>query len=161
MKTRSQRIEVIKQIISQEIISSQDELQIRLQERGCDVTQATLSRDLRSMQVLKVSDAKNGYLYRLVETKVVEQKVASEVSRLDFMADGVVSIEFSGNLLVIKTLPGYANSVAILIDKANPVEIIGTVAGDDTILTIMREGVGRHEVVLALKSIMPRLESKF
>lgn len=161
MKNRSQRIEVIKQIISQEIISSQDELQIRLQERGCDVTQATLSRDLRSMQVMKVSDAKNGYIYRLIENKVVEQKVASEVSRLDFMAEGVVSIEFSGNLLVIKTLPGYANSVAILIDKANPVEIIGTVAGDDTILLIMREGVGRHDVVQALKSIMPRLENKF
>ena len=161
MKDRSQRIELIKKIISEEVISSQDELQIRLQERGCDVTQATLSRDLRSMQVMKVSDAKNGYIYRLVETKVIEQKVATEVSRLDFMAEGVVSIEFSGNLLVIKTLPGYANSVAILIDKANPVEIIGTVAGDDTILTIMREGVGRHDVVLALKSIMPRLESKF
>ncbi len=161
MKNRSQRIEVIRQIISQETISSQDELQIRLQERGCDVTQATLSRDLRSMQVMKVSDAKNGYIYRLIENKVVEQKVASEVSRLDFMADGVVSIEFSGNLLVIKTLPGYANSVAILIDKANPLEIIGTVAGDDTILLIMREGVGRHDVVQALKSIMPRLESKF
>ncbi|MEI6142274.1 MAG: arginine repressor [Mariniphaga sp.] len=161
MKNRSQRIEVIKQIISQEVISSQDELQIRLQERGCDVTQATLSRDLRSLQVMKVNDAKNGYIYRLVETKVVEQKVSSEVSRIDFMPDGVVSIEFSGNILVIKTLPGYANSVAILIDKANPVEIIGTVAGDDTILTIMREGVGRHDVVQALKSIMPRLESKF
>ena len=161
MKNRSERIEAIKQIISQEIISSQDELQIRLQERGCDVTQATLSRDLRAMQVMKVSDAKNGYIYRLVETKVIEQKVATEVSRLDFMADGVVSIEFSGNLLVIKTLPGYANSVASIIDKANPVEVIGTVAGDDTILLIMREGVGRHDVVQALKSIMPRLESKF
>ena len=161
MKDRSQRIELIKKIISEEVISSQDELQIRLQERGCDVTQATLSRDLRSMQVMKVSDAKSGYIYRLIENKVVEQKVASEVSRLDFIAEGVVSIEFSGNLLVIKTLPGYANSVAILIDKANPVEVIGTVAGDDTILLIMREGVGRHDVVQALKSIMPRLESKF
>ncbi len=161
MNNRSQRIQIIKQIISQEIISSQDELQIRLQERGCDVTQATLSRDLKSLQVMKVNDAKNGYIYRLVETKVVEQKVSSEVSRIDFMADGVISIAFSGNLLVIKTLPGYANSVASIIDKANPVEIIGTVAGDDTILIIIREGAGRNDVVQALKSIMPRLENKF
>jgi transcriptional regulator of arginine metabolism len=51
--------------------------------------------------------------------------------------------------------------VASIIDKANPVEIIGTVAGDDTILIIMREGVGRHDVVQALKTIMPRLENKF
>jgi transcriptional regulator of arginine metabolism len=161
MKDRTQRIELIKKIISEQVISSQDDLQIRLQERGCDVTQATLSRDLRSLQVMKVSDAKNGYIYRLVEAKVVEQKVSSELSRLDLMADGVISIAFSGNLLVIKTLPGYANSVASIIDKANPVEIIGTVAGDDTILIIMREGVGRHDVVQALKTIMPRLENKF
>ncbi len=161
MNNRSQRIQIIKQIISQEIVSSQDELQIRLQERGCDVTQATLSRDLRSLQVMKVSDAKNGYIYRLVEAKAVEQKLPIEVSRIDFMSDGIVNIEFSGNLLVVKTLPGYANSVASIIDKANPVEIIGTVAGDDTILIIMREGVGRHDVVQALKTIMPRLENKF
>ena len=161
MKNRPQRIEVIRQIILQEKISSQDELQIRLHDRGCEVTQATLSRDLKAMQVMKVSDAKNGYIYRLVEQNAVNRKDAAEVSRLDFMADGVVDIEFSGNLGVVKTLPGYANSVAIMIDKANPVEILGTVAGDDTILLIMREGVGRNDVIHALKSIMPKLENKF
>lgn len=161
MKDRSQRIELIKKIISEQVISSQDELQIRLQERGCDVTQATLSRDLRSMQVMKVSGAKNGYIYRLVENTATGQKAAEGLSSLDFMSDSVVGIEFSGNLSVIKTLPGFANSVAIVIDKANPVEIIGTVAGDDTILLIMREGVGRNDVIQALKTIMPKLENKF
>ena len=157
---RSQRIQMIKTIISEQIISSQDDLQIRLLELGCDVTQATLSRDLKSLQVMKVSDVKSGYIYRLADIGPVNQQSNSETSRLDFLADGVVGIEFSANLGVIRTLPGYANSVAIMIDKASPMEILGTVAGDDTILLIMREGVGRNDLIQALKSIMPKLESK-
>jgi len=160
MIDRSQRIQMIKEIISEEVISSQDDLQIRLQELGCDVTQATLSRDLKSLQVMKVSDVKSGYIYRLAGNGPVSQPNNLEASRLDFIADGVVGIDFSGNLGVIKTLPGYANSVAIMIDKANPFEILGTVAGDDTILLIMREGVGRNDLIQALKNIMPKLESK-
>jgi len=160
MKNRSQRIQLIKKIISEEVISSQDELQIRLQELGCDVAQATLSRDMKSLQVMKVSDAKKGYIYRLAGNNTGNQQTMSEISRLDFIADGVVGIEFSANLGVIKTLPGYANSVAIMIDKANPSEILGTVAGDDTILLIMREGIGRSDVIQALKIIMPKLERK-
>lgn len=161
MKNRSQRIQLIKKVITEEVISSQDELQIRLQERGCDVAQATLSRDLKSIQVMKVSDAKNGYVYRLAGNGIGNEQTTSDVSRMDFMADGVVGIEFSANLGVIRTLPGYANSVAYMIDKANPTEILGTVAGDDTILLIMREGVGRNDVIQVLKTIMPKLESKF
>jgi len=160
MKNRSQRIQLIKKIISDEVICSQDELQIRLQEQGCDVAQATLSRDMKSLQVMKVSDVKKGYIYRLAANNTGNQQTMSEISRLDFIADGVVGIEFSANLGVIKTLPGYANSVAIMIDKANPSEILGTVAGDDTILMIMREGIGRNDVIQALKIIMPKLESK-
>jgi len=160
MKNRTQRILLIKRIISEEVISSQDELQIRLLERGCDVTQATLSRDLKSIHVIKVSDEKSGYLYRLAGNDPEAGQAASAVQQRDYMADGVVGIEFSANLGVIKTLPGYANSVAILIDKVNPYEILGTVAGDDTILLIMREGIGRSDVIQILKSIMPKLESK-
>ena len=157
---RSQRIQMIRKIISEEVISSQDDLQNRLLELDCDVTQATLSRDLKSLQVMKVTDAKNGYIYRLAGNNTVSQPTAAEASRLDFIADGVLGIEFSSNLGVIKTLPGYANSVAIMIDKANPFELLGTVAGDDTILLIMRDGVGRNDLIQALKNIMPKLEGK-
>ena len=160
MKNRSQRILLIKQIISEEVISSQDELQIRLQERGCEVTQATLSRDLKSIHVIKASDDKNGYVYRLAGNESGSGQLASAALQRDYMADGVVGIEFSANLGVIKTLPGYANSVAILIDKVNPYEILGTVAGDDTILLIMRDGIGRSDVIQVLKRIMHKLENK-
>ncbi len=151
---------LIRKIISDEVIGSQDELQIRLQELGCEVTQATLSRDLKSMHVTKASDDQNGYVYRLAGNEQVSGESASALLQRDYMADGVAGIEFSSNLGVVKTLPGYANSVAILIDKVNPYEILGTVAGDDTILLIMREGIGRSDVIQVLKSIMPKLENK-
>ena len=160
MKNRSQRIQLIKKIISAAVISSQDELLVHLLEQGCDITQATLSRDLKSMHVVKVSDDKNGYIYRLAGSENEGGPMTSSVSQRDYMADGVVGIDFSSNLGVVKTLPGYANSVAILIDKVNPYEILGTVAGDDTILLIMREGIGRSDVIQVLKSIMPKLERK-
>ncbi len=160
MKNRSQRILLIKKIISEEVISNQDELQIKLQQRGCEVTQATLSRDLKSIHVIKASDDNNGYIYRLAGNELVSGQLASAALQRDYMADGVVGIEFSANLGVVKTQPGYANSVAILIDKVNPYEILGTVAGDDTILLIMRDGIGRSDVIQVLKSIMPKLENK-
>ena len=160
MKNRSERILLIKAIISEEVISSQDELQLRLQERGWEVTQATLSRDLKSLHVMKANDEENGYVCRLAGNEQTVSQWTANVFQRDYMADGVVGIEFSGNLGVIKTMPGYANSVAILIDKVNPYEILGTVAGDDTILLIMREGIGRSDVIQVLKSIMPKLENK-
>lgn len=160
MKNRTQRMLLIKKIISEEVISSQDDLQNRLHELGCEVTQATLSRDLKAIHVTKISDDLGGYLYRLSSVDQGNTPQAMVALQREYMADGVIGIEFSSNLGVVKTLPGYANSVAILIDKVNPYEILGTVAGDDTILLIMREGIGRSDVIQVLKSIMPKLESK-
>ena len=161
MKNRSLRIQMIRQIISSQVISSQDELLLKLEEQGCEVTQATLSRDLKQIQVMKVSDAKKGYIYRLSDENSSYLTMVGNHAREDFMSEGIVSIEYSSNILVIKTLPGYANSVAILIDKVNPKEILGTVAGDDTIFLVIREGVERGKVRDALKVIMPKIDTKF
>jgi transcriptional regulator of arginine metabolism len=109
---------------------------------------------------MKASVAKSGYIYRLAGNDPTGSGILSGASRLDLIADGVVRVDFSANLGVIKTLPGYANSVAIMIDTANPYEIIGTVAGDDTILLIIREGVVREDITLAIKAIIPKLEGK-
>lgn len=154
MKNRAERIELIKRIVSEEVISNQDELQLRLKELGSEVTQATLSRDLKLMQVVKVNEGKNGYVYRLPPESA---GVSAEKQQLgqNFWANTVTGIDFSGNLGVLKTLPGYANSIAILIDKFNASELLGTVAGDDTILMIMREGVTRDEVIEVLGKILP------
>lgn len=161
MKNREERFELIKKIISSEVISNQDDLQLRLHSMGLEVTQATLSRDLKSLQVIKVSDAKAGYSYRL-PTNIVGLPTENESnsSRRNFLADGVLGISFSGNLGVIKTLPGFAPSTALAIDESGCTEIIGTIAGDDTILVVIRDGVGRNDVTRALVEIMPKLENR-
>jgi len=161
LKNKLERFELIKKIISGEVISNQDDLQLRLQSLGMEVTQATLSRDLKSLQVIKVSDARLGYVYRLPSGDPLHpQSFEPNPTRMNFLADGVLGIQFSGNLGVIKTLPGFAPSTALAIDESGCSEIIGTIAGDDTILLVMRDGVGRNDVIKALVSIMPRLEEK-
>ncbi len=161
MKNKVERFELIKKIISSEVISNQDDLQSRLLSMGLEVTQATLSRDLKSLQVIKVSDSKVGYAYRLPSYEMLHPEMnGANPSRLNFLADGVLGIEFSGNLGVIKTLPGFAPSTALAIDESGCSEILGTIAGDDTILVVMRDGVGRNDVVRALVAIMPKLENK-
>ena len=158
MKNRSERIRIIKKIISEEVISNQDELQIRLQEYGCEVTQATLSRDLRSLRVTKVTDSDTGYIYRLPGNGEANPQINKELLKGNFLADGVLGIDFSGNLGVVKTMPGYASGIALMIDKTNSTELLGTIAGDDTILLIVREGVDHDQVIEVLKKAMPNLE---
>lgn len=161
MKKKIERFELIKKIISSEVISNQDDLQLRLHAMGMEVTQATLSRDLKSLQVIKVSDAKAGYAYRLPSYDMLHpSQNEAGPSRMNFLADGVLGIEFSGNLGVIKTLPGFAPSTALAIDESGCKEILGTIAGDDTILVVIRDGVGRNDVIHALVSIMPKLENR-
>lgn len=161
MKNKEERFELIKKIISSEVISNQDDLQLRLLAKGMEVTQATLSRDLKSLQVIKVSDAKAGYAYRLPSYDFLHSAHnEANSSRVDFLADGVLGIEFSGNLGVVKTLPGFASSTALAIDGSGCKEILGTIAGDDTILVVIRDGVGRNDVTRALVEIMPKLENR-
>jgi transcriptional regulator of arginine metabolism len=76
------------------------------------------------------------------------------------LVDGFRDIQFSGNLAVIRTMPGYANSLAVVIDNAEPYEILGTIAGDDTILVIMREGISQSDLINSLILMMPALEDK-
>ncbi len=161
MKNKVERFELIKKIISSDVITNQDDLLLRLHSMGMEITQATLSRDLKSLQVIKVSDAKAGYIYRLPSYEMLHpDERRANPSRMNFLADGVLGIEFSGNLGVIKTLPGFAPSTALAIDESGCKEILGTIAGDDTILVVMRDGVGRNDVVRALVAIMPNLENK-
>ena len=73
----------------------------------------------------------------------------------------ILSIDFSGNMAVIKLLPGYANAVTVLIDSENYFEILGTIAGDDTIFIVMREGVSRSELIEALTSVHPAIHTLY
>ncbi|WP_227766032.1 arginine repressor [Zhaonella formicivorans] len=133
MKAGRQR--KILEIISQQAIETQEELANALRAKGYDVTQATVSRDIKEMGLVKIPTGENTYRYALPQ----ENKLGNIYSRLERMfRDAVTSIDYSENLILIRTLPGTAHAVASCIDHIEWKEIIGTVAGDDTILVIVK-----------------------
>jgi len=131
---KSRRHRKILDIIEQLAIETQEELAEALGRQGIIVTQATVSRDIKELRLVKVLD--NGqYRYALPR----EQVLAHNQERMKKMfQDSVTNLDYSENLIVIKTLPGTANAVASTIDTSRRKEIIGTVAGDDTILIIVK-----------------------
>ena len=156
MGNRTERLLTIKELISNNKISSQEELLSLLEHKGLNYTQATLSRDLKFLKVNKISDPEKGYIYELPDQLLGH---ANEVAE-SYAAQGFVSIQFANHLGVIKTLPGYASSIASLIDRSSPFEIIGTIAGDDTILIIPHDNVLDKDVINALVLIIPELKNK-
>lgn len=158
MKNRVQRQLEIRKIIMEGNMHSQEQLLGELKRRGYDLTQATLSRDLKILQVARVPHPGKGYTYVIPAGETTRSE--REQSRVNYLADGFRDLKFSGNLAVMKTVPGYASSIAAVIDAAEPWEIIGTVAGDDTILIIMREGITNSDFKNALITIMPNLKNK-
>jgi transcriptional regulator of arginine metabolism len=130
-----QRQKKIIEIISQKQIQTQIEMAAALHSAGFKVTQATVSRDIKELNLIKAPAGKNTVRYTLPETLTLAQS-DNRLKRL--FKDSVVSIDYSENLIVIKTLPGEAQGVASAVDRAGWPEIIGTVAGDDTILAIVK-----------------------
>lgn len=159
MKNRVQRQLEIRKIIAKGNVHSQEELLALLKQKGYDLTQATLSRDLKFLQVAKVPHPLKGYVYEIPENEQARQKNPKRL-RDNYLADGFMSLEFSGSMAVMKTLPGYASSFAAVIDEARQWEILGTIAGDDTILIIQREGTTKNDLINALVAIMPKLKNK-
>ncbi|MCD7900756.1 MAG: arginine repressor [Bacteroides sp.] len=138
MKKKSTRLDTIKMIISSKEISCQEELLQELINEGFELTQATLSRDLKQLKVAKAASMNGKYVYVLPND--IMYKRNNDYSTRDMMAySGFVSLQFSGNMAVIKTRPGYASSIAYDIDNRQCEDILGTIAGDDTILLVLRE----------------------
>ena len=156
MKERQARLKSIKNLIKENIIESQDDLLNLLVKEGYDVTQATLSRDLKLLKVGKVPDGKSGYMYALPGEDENGENEAIYVQ--DFLR-GYISIVFSGNIVVIKTFPGHANTVCNALDNLNMDEVLGTVAGDNCMFACLREGVTGDDFMEKLKKHIPGIES--
>ena len=158
MKNKNNRLDAIKIIISSKEVGSQEELLQELHKEGFSLTQATLSRDLKQLKVAKAASMNGNYVYVLPNNtmykRMTEQHSATDMLRVD----GIRGIDFSGNLAVIRTRPGYASSVAYDIDTHNFAELLGTIAGDDTILLVLREGFTRNGVLKALSSIIKNVK---
>jgi transcriptional regulator of arginine metabolism len=155
MKQRYGRLTAIKELIKKNKIDNQDTLLNMLKDDGFDVTQATLSRDLKALKVGKISDGWSGYYYSLPEHDLIAE---SEKSYIQDVRRGVVSIEFSGNVGVVKTRSGHANSVALALETLSLPEILGTLAGDDTVLIVLREGVTKEDLLESFKSRIPETD---
>ena len=142
------RQQAILDILQAGPVFSQDELALRLQEQGITSTQATLSRDLKALRISKVPG--EGY--------VVPARGRSLSA--DFTS-GILRIQFSANLGVIRTRPGLANAVAVLIDNRMVFPVLGTIAGDDTILLILRNGSTPDDVLDALTPLFPEIKNRY
>lgn len=145
MKNKRNRLQIISEILRSMVIGSQEDLLKVLSERNCEVTQATLSRDLKLLKVAKTPLSNGTYKYVLPSYNKPLQ--AAGVSTHLVSHGAVLSLEFSGPLAVVKTKPGYASAIAWDIDNKATDEVLGTIAGDDTILLIPREGVSREEIL--------------
>ena len=134
----------IKEIIEHSVIETQEELANALREQHIVVTQATVSRDIKELMLIKVPTGDGRYRYAYPTDK---ELMYSKNRLLNLFRDSVVGLNFSENIIVVKTLPGAANAVA----SANWPEIIGTVAGDDNIFIVVKP-------ISAVEDIMKRLQ---
>ena len=141
----------IKEIIEREIIETQEDLAEALHRHHIEVTQATVSRDIRELMLVKVptGDGRSRYASPMDKTVVFSK---SRISRL--FQDSVIGMDFSENIIVIKTLPGAANVVASALDYAKWPEIIGTVAGDDNIIVVVKPKEAVAKVIKRMEGLV-------
>ncbi|MBD5369571.1 MAG: hypothetical protein HDR80_00270 [Bacteroides sp.] len=157
MKNRRKRVEVIIELIKTQNISSQEELARKLLERGYNVTQATLSRDLKMLHTTKVPTDRGTYVYILPDSNSLKDKLlaAGQISMNANYQSGFVSLTISRNIAVIKTRNGYAPGLAYDIDISNCEYILGTIAGANTIFAVMREDLSEAQIREVLGKFVP------
>jgi len=138
----------IKAIIENTVVETQEDLAESLRKQNIEVTQATVSRDIKELMLIKIptGDGRYRYAYPLEKNMVFSK---NRMTRM--FQDSVIGLNFSENIIVIKTLPGTANAVASTLDYAKWPEIIGTVAGDDNIFVVIKP-------LEAVPSIIKKLE---
>lgn len=158
MKEKNSRLEALRLIISSQEMGSQDELLAALQKEGFQLTQATLSRDLKQLKVAKAATMAGNYVY-VLPNETMYKRVSTPASVREMMQiPGFISINFSGNMGVIKTRPGYASAIAWNIDRSNIPQILGTIAGDDNIFIVIKEGASKRDVIEALSEVVPNMK---
>lgn len=129
---KNKRQEKIIEIIESQVVETQEALQEKLRECGFDVTQATVSRDIKELRLTKVAAKGNRYKYAVLDSD--DPKQAAKF--IFIMKETVLSVQIAQNMLVIKTFSGMAQAAAAALDNLYGTEVIGTIAGDDTIFAV-------------------------
>lgn len=149
--SRNIRQALLLEIIKNQPIETQEALLSALEKRGIHVTQATISRDIKELGLLKIKGEDERYYYAQVDG----QSPANIVDRMiRLLRNSVLSMDHVNNLLVLKTLSGSANAAAEAIDSLGDENILGTLAGDNTILIIMRNEAGLNTLVQRLQQLI-------
>lgn len=141
MKERVNRKKIIADIIDSQKIHTQEELIKALEEKGIFVTQATLSRDIKELGAVKVSDPSGGQYYKIRSTQIVKSHFNAE------------SVEVSGQLCVIKVKPGFAPPISATVDEAGLMGVMGTIAGDDTVLVMLKDDADHEYISGVIKAM--------
>lgn len=144
---KEERLEVIKLIVSSQELSTQEELLAQLDIAGFPSTQPTLVRDLRQLRITKGMNSEGKSVYMMPATQRFRTVSDTHVTVDAINRLGAVSVQFSGNMAVLRTPPGHAAHVAYDIDNANLPECLGTIAGDDTVFIVLAEGADRKKVL--------------
>ena len=147
MKNARQR--KILELIEEYDIDTQETLIQRLSEAGIETTQTTISRDIRQLQLAKGITERGTYKYVLPELKKAGQTLVLNTA----LTDSIIKIEAAENIIVVKTLAGMANAIAVCIDSLEIDKIVGSVAGDDTVLLVIKTVKDATEAEKTLKEI--------
>ena len=149
---KKKRHKLILELIEKYDISTQEELLVMLRDKGCDVTQATVSRDVKEMRLLKTLGA-NG-VYKYTAEKVADNSYTGMFDAL--FQSAMTKVDYAGNICVIKCSPGLAGAACATIDAMNVHEVVGTIAGDDTIFMLCRTSDEARGVAEALNRMIGR-----
>ena len=148
MANKRERQSAILEIVEQRAVSSQEDLRKLLLHRGWDVTQATLSRDLRELRLARVPTPQ-GARYAVTDGNIEESRVALET----LLPQLFLRIEGVSEMIVLRTVPGGAQPIAAALDGEAWTDVLGTIGGDDTILIVCRSSLARDRVVRRLKTL--------
>ncbi len=158
MSNRIDRLEMIRVILSSSEMRSHEQILSELAKNKINVTQATLSRDLSKLHAMKVITT-DGYRYVLPGNPLYRRTMRPETVPQFLRNTGFERIDFSGNLAVMHTRPGYAGGLASDIDAHHLSSVIGTIAGDDTVLIVVAENTDRQTFINELATIVPAVKS--
>ncbi len=142
----------IYELISKHDIETQDELIDYLRAEGYDVTQATVSRDIRELNIVKVTTKRGTYKY----TASHAQQKPSTTPFANALVDSVQSVNFAQNIIVIKTIPGMSSAIAVAIDGLAEPRLLGCVSGDDTIIVVATDSEAAYDIGSRMKDLLSR-----
>lgn len=148
---KDKRQSAVRAIISERHIETQEDLAKALKEKGFNVTQATVSRDIKEMMLVKISDGDGRYHYVYPH----EHNFAVVSGRMErTIKDSIVGLAANSSMVIVRTLPGAANSVALTLDNLKMKEVLGTIAGDDTVFVALADEKSAEVVIKRLREFM-------